>query len=526
MVGTTVTTTPATIEQCIPFMVKALTELKKFSQKKNDTALFDSDVSSVQLSFLPAKAYHLDSTKPLVVTLPHASESKVDICVFVPVANKEAIEQKLAAANITAKVLTINEIFSEYRQFVDKRKLRDSYDLFVAHSSLYNVLHKGLGKVFFGSRAKTPLVMDLTMDSTIAKLKNANRISQIKLLGKEGFTAHVGDISLSPANLKANAEFVLKTVVSHYADNINSFRSIGVKTQESPNLPIFSQLKADQTMKEASEEEVEEEGEVEEPIITEEQPKKKLKATTPVKGKKAVEEPAAVEPPKPTTPIIKKKAAATAAAVSTPKETTPKAVEAPKEATPKKSAQTPKKGAAPVEEKVVEAPKEATPKKGAKKAAAAAAPVEEKVEAPKEAITKKAAQTPKKGAAAAEKVVEAPKEASPKKPAAAKKAAPVAAVVAPVVEAPAPAKKAAAGKKVATAAVETAEQVASPAAPAKKAVVKKAVAPAAAETTTTTVTSTKKSTPTTTTTDSKAAPKKASVAAAPAKAAGGVKRKL
>lgn len=92
--------------------------------------------------------------RPLEIKVPHPfqGETKDDtrVCIFVKDPSR-AIKDQLAELKVPAiaKVIGISKLRKEFKQFKDKRKLMNDYDLFLADLRVYKMLPEALGKEFY-----------------------------------------------------------------------------------------------------------------------------------------------------------------------------------------------------------------------------------------------------------------------------------------------------------------------------------------------------------------------------------------
>lgn len=104
---------------------------------------------------------------------------------FVKTADKDRIEAQLeaeAAADIKVKVISVDTLRTDYRQFKDRRDLLASFDIFLADDRILTVLPSLLGKTFF-ARKKQPLPVSMKAKNLSSCIRKA-RDSTFMFLGK------------------------------------------------------------------------------------------------------------------------------------------------------------------------------------------------------------------------------------------------------------------------------------------------------------------------------------------------------
>ena len=166
-------------------VAKAVAALSKHLEKvkaEGKAQLFDGDgddgeTYSVMVSTrrVPQRA----SNKLVPIKIPHPllNLDTAEVCLIVK--DKEGEGHKEAKKKVAemekcgvAKVLGISKLRNNYKPHEAKRKLCDSYDMFMADDRIIPILPKLLGKSFF-KKNKQPAAVDLTRKNVREALRQA-----------------------------------------------------------------------------------------------------------------------------------------------------------------------------------------------------------------------------------------------------------------------------------------------------------------------------------------------------------------
>ena len=236
-------------------VTKAVAALRKHSEKvkaEGGSKLFDGDdddaeTYSVMVSTrrVPQRA----SNKLVPIPLPHPllSLDVAEVCLIVKdhqgEGHKDA-KRKVAEMEKcgVAKVLGISKLRNNYKPHEAKRKLCDSYDLFLADARVLPLLPKLLGKTFF-KKKRQPVPVDLTKKDWPAQVRKAAAATYARRGAGTCVSVKVGRAAHSQKEIVANAmaaiDGVVDAVVARKWANV---QSIFLKTTESVALPVYNAL--------------------------------------------------------------------------------------------------------------------------------------------------------------------------------------------------------------------------------------------------------------------------------------------
>jgi len=135
-------------------------------------------------------------------------------------------------------VIGADKLKRNYTQFEAKRKLCDSYDMFIADDSIVQKLPVMLGKRFFATK-KFPLSISLADSADWqAQIDAVIRSSQLSLQGGGTLAIRVGHIVDRAEHIADNIITAMRDAASHVGGWEN-VRALFVKTSLSASVPVF-----------------------------------------------------------------------------------------------------------------------------------------------------------------------------------------------------------------------------------------------------------------------------------------------
>ncbi|XP_001379673.1 ribosomal L1 domain-containing protein 1-like isoform X1 [Monodelphis domestica] len=228
---------------------KATEALLSYTKKKqNDNTLLLNENENVFLMVtlwkIPPKG------KEIKIPLPHGirSDSK-DICLFTKDESNLTSEQtehfykqllkKKGITSIT-EVIPYKRLKQEYKPYEAKRRLLNSFDLFLADQRIRRLLPSHIGKHFY-RRKRVPLAVDLTTQNL---LEHINKIVQGTTLTVTNHgccnTTRVGHTGMPVDHLVENTVAAIKVLSEKLPMKWESVKILHLKTEKSLSLPIFS----------------------------------------------------------------------------------------------------------------------------------------------------------------------------------------------------------------------------------------------------------------------------------------------
>merc|ERR1740122_842695 len=222
--------------------------------KKN---LFESEGEKITLQISGIKLPRINDSQIIKIRLPHTPmPPSRDVCLIVKDLEKgikpdheatvEHFQSLLADKGINqiTQVISLRELKVEYKQYEAKTQLCHRFDLFLADARIIRLLPQFLGKPFY-KRKKLPIQVDLNCKDLKGEMERALNTVTLPLKHTGSCSSvSVGYSSLSKGQLLENTLAVLKTVVDKYPGGWPNVRSVYVKSQSTPSLPLYVTLRS------------------------------------------------------------------------------------------------------------------------------------------------------------------------------------------------------------------------------------------------------------------------------------------
>merc|ERR1719186_1598945 len=222
--------------------------------KKN---LFESEGEKITLQISGIKLPRINDSQIIKIRLPHTPmPPSRDVCLIVKDLEKgikpdheatvEHFQSLLADKGINqiTQVISLRELKVEYKQYEAKTQLCHRFDLFLADARIIRLLPQFLGKPFY-KRKKLPIQVDLNCKDLKGEMDRALNTVTLPLKHTGSCSSvSVGYSSLSKEQLLENTLAVLKTVVDKYPGGWPNVRSVYVKSQSTPSLPLYVTLRS------------------------------------------------------------------------------------------------------------------------------------------------------------------------------------------------------------------------------------------------------------------------------------------
>lgn len=236
--------------------VKALITHYQNQQSKSNNLLATGD-DFIYLEIVMSQVPEKYSIRPIQIPLPtpiYGPEHQSKFCIFSRDPQR-AYKDKIQDLNIPsiAKVIGYSKLVKKYPQYSDRRKLIYEYDLFFCDYTLYNLLRKPTGKIFY-ERKKIPYPIDC--NGVPAHLQDKYKTYEEYLNSLGNFTyfimgngpVYTVKVARTTMSLKESVKNIIhgiyNTVPHILRESIKhtKVRQISIKTADSISLPIFNQL--------------------------------------------------------------------------------------------------------------------------------------------------------------------------------------------------------------------------------------------------------------------------------------------
>jgi len=232
---------------------KAVEALLDFTQKKKkaDKSKLIEEADPVMVLMSVKKIPDKQKLKPITIKLPHSLHRDEDakVCLFVKDPQRK-VKDMVEEAGITTvdTVMGISKLRDRYKQYEDKRKLSNSFDLFLADDAIYPLLPRLLGKAFVKAKRQPIPVNFNTKGGNGSKEKLAKVIQTARdsTCYYPGWGAcsnvRVGRTDFEQGELVQNIDTVVSAMVEHIPKKWANVQSIHIKTHDSIALPIYNAL--------------------------------------------------------------------------------------------------------------------------------------------------------------------------------------------------------------------------------------------------------------------------------------------
>ena len=237
-------------------VTKAVAALRKHLSKvkaEGGSKLFDGDdeddAETYSVMISTRRVPQRSSNKLVPVPIPHPllNLATAEVCLIVKdhqgEGHKDAKKkvQEMEKCGV-AKVLGLSKLRNNYKPHEAKRKLCDSYDLFLADARILPLLPKLLGKTFF-KKKRQPVPVDLTKKDWPQQIKKAAAATYARQGAGTCVMVKVGKNSFSDMEIVANAMAAISGVVDKVvARKWANVQSIFLKTTGSVALPVYNAL--------------------------------------------------------------------------------------------------------------------------------------------------------------------------------------------------------------------------------------------------------------------------------------------
>lgn len=186
--------------------------------------------------------------------LPHPIHKEADICVFVrdPAKTYKRLIKDADLPNVK-KVMGVNKLRTEWSQYEARRKLLNTYDLFICDDAISLVLTRFLGKEFITTK-KFPLGVKMGPGHNIGtQILKARDSAAFYLTTGTVQSIPIGRASFSPAQVSENIQSAITGIVDHIPQKWLNVRQVSIITANSVALPIYTAVPTSPaTLKEAA----------------------------------------------------------------------------------------------------------------------------------------------------------------------------------------------------------------------------------------------------------------------------------
>jgi ribosome biogenesis protein UTP30 len=225
--------------------------LDKVKQEKEKDPLFEDEGDDAYSVLISLRTQPVGSAKSnakmKAIRIPHSMVDleTAELCLIVKDNDgKGHKEAKLKVESMgedkagIAKVLGVSKLRNNYKPHEAKRKLCDSYDLFLADERVIPVLPKLLGKTFF-KKKRQPIPVDLTKKDWAKEIRSKTSATYLSLSSGTCVRVKTGTSAMSVEDVVENTAVAIEGAVKHIPRRWGNIQSIFVKCNETVALPLY-----------------------------------------------------------------------------------------------------------------------------------------------------------------------------------------------------------------------------------------------------------------------------------------------
>ncbi|GER29213.1 ribosomal protein L1p/L10e family [Striga asiatica] len=229
--------------------VSALLKFKSAAQSSSDKLQLLPEDDYIYLNLTLKKIPSNPRTNPFRIALPHPIlDAASQLCLIIddrpksPTPPSDQIKKLIKAQDIPiSKVIRVSKLKSNYKPYEAKRKLCDSYDLFLVDKRVVHLLPKLIGKKFF-KKKKLPLGVE--MGKKNLKLQVERALGSALLYMKTGTCCvmKVSKVSMEKEEIVDNVLDAVQGAVQRVPKKWDGVRSLHLKFSDSLALPIYQAM--------------------------------------------------------------------------------------------------------------------------------------------------------------------------------------------------------------------------------------------------------------------------------------------
>ncbi|XP_057957730.1 uncharacterized protein LOC131150788 [Malania oleifera] len=236
------------VKETVEKAVNALVKWNSSKSKNEKPQLLDEDhfvYLVLTLKKIPSKV----PTNPFKIPIPHPlhTPSTSELCLIIddrPKSNltAEAAKKKVKSEDIPiSKVLRLSKLKTDYREYERKRKLCNSYGMFLVDKRIVHLLPRLLGKQFF-KKKKTPVPVDLTQKNWKEQIERVCGSALLYLPTGTCSVVRVARASMEREDIVENVVAAINGAAEFVPKKWANVRSFHLKFSESLALPVYQAL--------------------------------------------------------------------------------------------------------------------------------------------------------------------------------------------------------------------------------------------------------------------------------------------
>ncbi|KAL6536055.1 hypothetical protein OROHE_012899 [Orobanche hederae] len=242
-------TIPHVKKPTIESAVAALLKHKASAQSSTGKLQLLPDDDYIYLNLTLKKIPSNPRTNPFRIPLTHPiMDSTSQLCLIIddrpqsPTPPSDQMKKLIKSQNIPiSKVIKISKLKTNYKPFEAKRKLCDSYDLFLVDKRVVHLLPKLIGKKFF-KKKKLPLGVDLGKKNLKLQVERALGSALLYMRSGTCCVMKVGKVAMEKDEIVENVLDAINGAVEKVSKKWDGVRSLHLKFSDSVALPVYQMM--------------------------------------------------------------------------------------------------------------------------------------------------------------------------------------------------------------------------------------------------------------------------------------------
>ncbi|KAL6570756.1 hypothetical protein OROGR_000306 [Orobanche gracilis] len=240
---------PRVKKPTIESAVGALLKHKASAQSSTGKLQLLPDDDYIYLNLTLKKIPSNPRTNPYRIPLTHPiMDATSQLCLIIddrpqsPSPPSDQMKKLIKSQNIPiSKVIKISKLKTNYKPFEAKRKLCDSYDLFLVDKRVVHLLPKLIGKKFF-KKKKLPLGVDLGKKNLKLQVERALGSAILYMRSGTCCVMKVGKVAMEKDEIVENVLDAINGAVEKVPKKWDGVRSLHLKFSDSVALPVYQMM--------------------------------------------------------------------------------------------------------------------------------------------------------------------------------------------------------------------------------------------------------------------------------------------
>ncbi|XP_078691799.1 uncharacterized protein LOC144922094 isoform X2 [Branchiostoma floridae x Branchiostoma belcheri] len=220
------------------------------TKKKGKKDLLDDEAAMPVFMQFSVKRIPKDKNQKYLIKLPHIIQKPREVCLITR--DRKNLEPELPTSELyyrdllkkkgvtcVNEVISYNKLSKEYKQYESKLRLLKSFDLFLSDRAVTRLLPSHLGKHFYAAK-KFPIDVNLEKKNLKEEFQRVMGSTRCTITGHGSCSSvMVGSTSMTAEQVKENVLAVAKELGNKIEFGWSNMKSVSIKSQKSPALPVY-----------------------------------------------------------------------------------------------------------------------------------------------------------------------------------------------------------------------------------------------------------------------------------------------